>query len=64
MDPSYMPLLAVLPFIALVGLAGAAFTRPDRARWSSHMKAFLGLLVVSLAAIGVALATAPPPRPG
>jgi hypothetical protein len=63
-DPSYLPVLAVVPFLAVGGFLGAAYTRADRSRWSGHMKAFLGLLVVSLAAIGLAVVTAPPPRPG
>jgi peptidoglycan/LPS O-acetylase OafA/YrhL len=63
-DLSYLPLLAVLPFIAVGGLLGAAWTRADRSRWSAEMKAFLGLLVVSVAVIVVAVLTAPPPRPG
>jgi hypothetical protein len=63
-DPSYLPLLAVVPVIAVVGFIGAAYTRPDRSRWSSHMRAFLGLLFASLAATAVAILTAPPPRPG
>jgi heme A synthase len=64
MNASYIPVLAVMPFLALLGLVGTAWTRPDRSRWSGHMKAFLGLLVVSVAAIGLAIVIAPPPKPG
>jgi hypothetical protein len=59
-----MPVLVVVPFIALVGLVGGAFTRSDRSRWSGPMKAFLVLLLLSLVAIGLAVVTAPPPKPG
>ena len=64
MDLSYLPVLAVVPFIAVIGLIAAAYTRSDRSRWSAEMKAFLGLLILSIAAIVLAVVTAPPPRPG
>ena len=64
MDPSYLPILVVVPVIAVVGFIGAAYTRPDRTRPSSHTKGFLALLFLSLAAIVVAIVTAPPPMPG
>jgi hypothetical protein len=63
-DLSYLPLLGIVPFIAVIGLIAAAYTRADRSRWSAEMKAFLGLLILSIAAIALAIVTASPPRPG
>ena len=60
---SFDIVLVAVPIVALLGFATALVTRADRARWSTSVKVFFALFVVSLLVLAYHVATAPPPPP-